>query len=48
MNEERAAVAVHQLSAGYGKRTVLRDVAFSLPASVWKRAFGALSGLCLK
>ena len=32
MNEERAAVAVHQLSAGYGKRTVLRDVAFSLPA----------------
>ena len=32
MNEERAAVAVHQLSAGYGKRMVLRDVAFSLPA----------------
>ena len=32
MNKERAAVAVHQLSAGYGKRTVLRDVAFSLPA----------------
>ena len=31
MNKERAAVAVHQLSAGYGKRTVLRDVAFSLP-----------------
>ena len=32
MSEEIAAVAVHQLSAGYGKRTVLRDVAFSLPA----------------